>query len=97
MRLLREMGGLYGVVIRDSSDKGTGFFSPIELSRDEVVCLLKPSAILTIRIIRSEKIGVDCFESGAIVLGTNDVADDYAMPVDLKAIANSWLGQDRVD
>lgn len=62
-----DIGELYGIVTRDFSEEGCGFYSPISLEPDQIIRVVFPELWLELRVVRCHQLGVRCFDAGGVV------------------------------
>lgn len=71
---------LYGIVTRDISRTGVGFFSPVEMRPGQLAEIILPGLrLLSIKSLHTTRLESDCFECGACFKGnparSNDLLD----------------------
>ena len=62
-----DIGELYGIVTRDFSDEGCGFYSPISLEPNQIIRMVFPELWLELRAVRCYQLGMNCFDVGGVV------------------------------
>ncbi len=61
----------HGIYTKDFSRKGCGFLADFQLFPEECVRILLPTFWIRLRVVRTRKVGPNCYESGGELLENN--------------------------